>query len=75
MRKAIQIDEAEYKIAAKKGAEVLINKDKRPHISNAEVNAIDGEYWLSYDVDEIKAKATQARHGADYLNGWSHTII
>lgn len=66
MRKAYQIDEAEYKLGLKKGAEALINKNMRPYIKNAEVNAIEGEYWLSYDIDERKAS---------YLNGWSHTII
>lgn len=58
MRKAFQIDEAEYKLAMKKGADVLINKNRRDRIKNAEVNAIDGEYWLSYEE-------------ADYMTGWA----
>lgn len=53
MRKAFQIDEAEYKLGLKKGARSLINKNIRPYVSNAEVNAIDGEYWLSYEIDEM----------------------
>ena len=62
MRKAIQIDEAEYKLALTKGAETLINKNKRDRIKNAEVNAIDGEYWLSYDE-------------ADYMTGWNRGAV
>lgn len=70
MRRTLQIDEVEYKIAGKNGAITLINKAMQPYAKNAEVNEINGEYWLSYDFDEDRFIK-----GASYLNGWSHTII
>lgn len=56
MRKSFKIDKAEYKRGMQYGAEILINKDERPYIKNAEVNEVLGEYWLSFDIDEIKRK-------------------
>jgi hypothetical protein len=47
MRKTIQIDEAEYKRAMKYGADALINKNIAH--DKAEVNEIDGKYWLSFE--------------------------
>lgn len=49
MRHVVMIDEAEYKLAVKNGAEALISKAYEPY--NAEVNEIDGEYWLSFETD------------------------
>jgi hypothetical protein len=71
----MEIDGAEYKRACKNGAITLINKDMRPYASNAEVNEIDGAYWLSYDFNEIKYKVYATQGEASYLNGWSHTVI
>ena len=52
MRKSFKIDKVEYKRGMQYGAEILINKDERPYIKNAEVNEVLGEYWLSFDVDD-----------------------
>lgn len=72
MRKAYKIDEAEYKLAGKKGAHVLINRSMLPFASDVEVVEIDGEYWLSYDFDEI---GYRKKNEPSYKNGWSHTIV
>ena len=75
MQKSFKIDEAEYKRACKYGADSLINKNMRPYASNAEVAEVNGEYWLSYQFDGLRYRADQTQQEADYLNGFSHTIV
>ena len=55
MRKAYKIDEFEYKRAQKLGADVLIRKGLNH--KNANVFETFGEYWLEYEVDDIKRNA------------------
>jgi hypothetical protein len=75
MRKTFEIDEAEYKRACKEGAKSLIKLSMRPYAENAEVNEIDGAYWLSYDFNEIRYRATITQQEDAYLNGFSCTVV
>lgn len=75
MFKSFKIDEVEYKRACKEGAESLINKDMRPYVKNAEVMEAGGDFWLSYHFNEFKYRESLTHKGADYLNGFTHTIV